>query len=551
LPERVDIIILGGGANGVAIARRCAQARKSVLLVERDDFACGTTSRSSRIVYGGSESLRQGSFRLLRESLRGRATLLHQQPHLVQPLDFVFAAAANSGSRLPLAAALWLYRQLDGNSNHLSSGDLEALGRQLDPVQRWSLYPCQEARCDFPERLVADWLRDACIAGAVARNHTTVLAIRAAEGRVRGVLLRDGLTGQESYVESEWVINATGPWLDLVRDLTDLTARTPLARGVRSSHLMLRPWPGSPTVGLQVTGIQSGPQASPNTTSRNGHTISITPWNGMLQVGCTHFAHAGDPSLASPSSGEIEFLLRSAAALFPSARLTPAAIAFSYAGVQPIPYLPTESLPPSGPDSIVRHVLHNHADEGAMGLLSVFGGTLATAADIARKTAHTMGLKQESLPDPQLVFGESGGVESTLQQWASAVHASSGIPRESAEAIARWHGRHAMCVIQTALRDPILAQPIVDGRPQLVAQAVEAVAYERAVTLADILLRRVPIALDQSWNEDSTVQAAARIAPALYWNERRMKEEIQAFEEERSRFLHKPRNLKLIPVIAA
>ncbi len=101
-----------------------------------------------------------------------------------------------------------------------------------------------------------------------------------------------------------------------------------------------------------------------------------------------------------------------------------------------------------------------------------------------------------------------------------------------------------MCVIQNALYDPILRRPIVDGHPQLVAQAVEAVAYERAVTLADILLRRVPVALDQNWNEDCTQQAAARIAPALYWSDARMKEEIQAFDEERNRFLFKPKNLK-------
>ena len=181
--------------------------------------------------------------------------------------------------------------------------------------------------------------------------------------------------------------------------------------------------------------------------------------------------------------------------------------------------------------------------------MSVFGGTLSTASALARKTAHTMGLRLDPLPAPELTFARSACIETTFQQWAHSVHSSTGIPRESTDATARWHGRHAMCVIQNALHDPILRTPIVDGRPQLVAQAVEAVVYERAVTLADILLRRVPVALDQNWNEESTLQAAARIAPALYWNERRMKQEIQAFEEERARFLHKPKHLK--PTILA
>ncbi len=567
MPERVDIIILGGGVNGVAIARTCARARKSVLLVERDDFACGVSSRSSRTVYGGLHALRQGSFRKLREALHGRAALLRDQPHLVQPLDFVLATPAiSSYPGLPLRAALWFYRKLGRLPPAASAADLESLRRSLDPAQGWTLSAYQEAQCEFPERLVADWLRDACTAGAIARNHATALAIRAADGRVRGVLLRDGLTDEECYVESEWVINATGPWVDLVRDLTGLTACTPLARSVRSSHLMLRPWPGAPTIGLHAAAIpspslfalQSSPlQASPlQGTQHKGRSISVAPWNGMLQVGSTQAVHAGDPALASPSAEEVDFLLTSAATLFPEARLSAAAIAFSYAGVQPIAppvgqsvvHAPGESLSVSGVDSC-RHVLHNHADEGALGLLSVFGGTLATASALAHKTAHTMGLHLEPLPDTQLAFGESCGVESTFRQWASAVHATTGIPQPSTEAIARWHGRHAMCVIQSALHDAILRAPIVDDRPQLVAQAVEAVAYEGAVSLADILLRRVPIALDQNWNEDCTRQAAARIAPALYWNERRMRDEIQAFEEERSRFLHKPKNLK--PTIVA
>jgi glycerol-3-phosphate dehydrogenase len=533
LPERVEIIILGGGVNGMALARMCAQARKSVLLIEREDFASGTSSRGSRIVYGGLQSLQRGSFRMLLDSLHGRAALLREQPHLVRPLDFVLASAAGSPhSGLQLRAALWLYRKFGRLPSAHSAANLESLRCALDLAQRWTLYPYHEAQCEFPERLVADWLRDACTAGAIVRNHAAVLAIRASEGRVRGVLLRDGLTGHECYVESEWVINATGPWIDLVRDLSGLTAPTPLARPIRSSHLMLRPWPGSPTCGIQAM-------------SRQGHQLSIAPWNGMLQVGSTHLDHIGDPSQAVPSAEELEFLLTSATALFPSARLTSAAIAFSYAGVQPVAHFHRENFSGFGADSIpYRHVLHNHADEGALGLLSIFGGTLATASALAQKTAHTMGLHLDLLPAPQLVFGESFGVESSLRQWAGTVHASTGISKQSAEATARWHGRHAMCVIQTALQDPILRTPIVDGHPQLVAQAVEAVAYERAVTLADILLRRVPIALDQDWNEDHTMQAAARIAPALYWNERRMREEIQAFEEERSRFLHKPKTLK-------
>jgi glycerol-3-phosphate dehydrogenase len=532
LPERIDITIVGGGINGVALARKCAQAGRSVLLVERDDFASGATSRSTRIVHGGLRYLEEGKLGRLRESLQGRAALLREQPHLVQSLEFVFAAGPKSRySAREIRTALWLYRKLGGLPPVSDGPEIEALRRTLDPAQHWALYPYQDAQCEFPERLVADWLRDACAAGAVARNHLAVLAICTAEGRVQGVRVRDSVTGEESYVNSEWVINATGPWVDLVRDLAGLAARSPLASSVRESHIMLRRWAGAPTIGLHAS-------------TTKGCPISIAPWNGMLQVGTTEASHSGDPSLAAPSAEEIGFLLSSANALFPQAGLTVADIAFSYAGVHPIPYCPGRSLRRIG-STADSHALHNHAAEGALGLLSIFGATLTTANSLARKTASTMGLHPpDSEPAPQSACEESSEVQNTLQQWASAVHASTGIPQESTQAIARWHGRHAMCIVHNAMHDPVLRMPIVDGRPQLVAQAVEAVAYEHALTLADILLRRVPMALDQDWSGDSTVQAASRIAPALSWSERRVKEEIQAFEEERSRFLHKPRNLK-------
>lgn len=534
MPERVDITILGGGANGVALARACAQADKSVLLVERDDFASGATSRCTRIVHGGLHYLEQGELGMLRESLRGLETLLREQPHLVQSLDFVFAAAPKSRySPLEIRAALWLYRKLGkvppSSSSAEIDAEIEALNRTLDASQRWALYSYQDAMCDFPERLVADWLLEGCAAGAVARNHTQVLAIRTAEGRVRGVIVRDRLTRQESYVESEWVINATGPWVDIVRELTGLNAHSPLSTGIRSTHLMVRRFPGASAVGLHVT-------------AKRGRSISVAPWNGMLQVGSTEVCHSGGPGLANPGEQEVEFLLTSVAALYP--HLTAADIVYSYAGVRPIAYRSSERLLHSEFGALAsRHVLHNHADEGALGMLSIFGGTLATAVSLACKTARIMGLSTPTCR-PQVAIGEANGVKNTLTQWASAVAASTGIPQMSTEAIARWHGRHAMCIVQTAMHDPRMRLPIIDGQPQLVAQAVEAVAYEHAVTLADILLRRVPVALDQDWNEGSTAQAAARIAPALNWSERRMREEIEAFQDERSRFLHKPVGLK-------
>ena len=115
LAERFEIIVIGGGINGVAIARECARAGRRVLLVEKDDFGSGTTSRSTRIIHGGLRYLENGEIGLVRESLRERERLLCERPHLIRPTRFVFAL--NEGSRhsaMELRAGLWLYKQLGG-----------------------------------------------------------------------------------------------------------------------------------------------------------------------------------------------------------------------------------------------------------------------------------------------------------------------------------------------------------------------------------------------------------------------------------------------------
>lgn len=523
----------------MALARECAQSHKSVLLLEKDDFGSGTTSRCSRIVQGGLRCLESGEIGMLRESLRGREALLREQSHLVHPLDFIIATDARSRySTLETRTALWLYRRLGRVPRTSAEGEIESLRRSLDVSQRWALYPFQEAQCEFPERLVADWLLDACATGVIARNHAEVRAIQTSEGRVQGVLVRDGITGEDSYVATEWVINAAGPWTDVVREMADLATSSRLVSGVRSSHLMLRRFSGAPTGGLLVH-------------SPDGRPLTLFPWNGMLQVGSTGVLHRGDLSLAEPTVEEIAYLLGSAASLFPKARITADDMVFSYAGVRPLAYRKRKSeLEPDLDVAASRYVVHNHADEGALGMLSMFGGTLTTAASLARKTALIMGLQSRRQAGAPVDTEDKSKMESTLQQWASTVHLATGIPQASAEAVARWHGRYAMSVIQAARHDPVLRTVIVDGQPQIVAQAVEAVVYEHAVTLGDILLRRVPIALSQEWNEYRTAQAAARIAPALGWNEHRTGKEIEAFEKERSQFLFKPKDLRRAGVAA-
>ena len=235
-----QVVVIGGGINGVAIARECARSGRRTLLVEQQDFASGTTSRSTRIIHGGLRYLEHGEIGLVRESLRERAKLLRERPHLVHPMHFLLALNEKSRrSALTVRTGLWLYRRFGSSTLADNSAELDQkrLERSLDSGHRWSVFSYEDAQCEFPERLVAEWAVEAAQAGATVRNHTQVLAIDVMHGRAKGVLLRDQLTGRDEKVEATWIINASGPWVDRLCQRSSIRSRR-LVGGVRGSHIV-------------------------------------------------------------------------------------------------------------------------------------------------------------------------------------------------------------------------------------------------------------------------------------------------------------------------
>src|ERR1700730_9715441 len=161
--QTFHVVVIGGGINGVAVARECARAGKRTLLVEQNDFASGVTSRSTRIIHGGLRYLEHGELNLVRESVRERDRLLRERSHLVHPVHFLLLLNEHSQrSAMKVRVGLWLYQRIEP---------------ALDAGQRWSMFNYEDAQCEFPERLVAEWLREAIEAGAVVRNHAEVLAV--------------------------------------------------------------------------------------------------------------------------------------------------------------------------------------------------------------------------------------------------------------------------------------------------------------------------------------------------------------------------------------
>src|SRR5215472_2803132 len=526
--QHFHVVVVGGGINGVAVARECARAGKRTLLLEQNDFASGVTSRSTRIIHGGLRYLEHGELDLVRESLRERERLLRERPHLVRSLHFVLALRQDAKhgllrSGLAVRTGLWLYRHLAGRTVAASaSANTRDLERLLDAGARWNLFSYDDGQCEFPERLVAEWLTEAIEAGAVARNHTRVLEAERAYGRVTGVRARDLLSGQEFTVGAQQVVNATGPWVDGVLGDSGIT-HPPLIGGVRGSHIVLPTFAGAP-------------QAAIYSEASDGRAVFVLPWNGMLLVGTTEVPDSRDPGRVRPEAEEVEYLLAAFNGLLPSHRATRSDIIYSYAGVRPLPHVDDLEL-----GAITRrHLLYEHDLEGASGMLSIVGGKLTTAGSLARQCARALKL---SVPEPTGILvaaAPANGIEATLCQWSRLVAAIAGISKASAAAMAEWHGRNALCIAREAQRDELLRKTLCPHTEHIVAEAVNAVTREQAMNAADVLLRRVPVALGGCWGEEWSRIAVERVGAALAWGAARRVQELEALVVERGAFLIRP-----------
>ena len=526
--QQFQVIVIGGGINGVAIARESARAGRRTLLIEQEDFGGGTTSRSTRIIHGGLRYLEHGEIGLVRESLRERKSLLRRYPHLIHPLEFLLALDDRSNrSALRIRAGLWLYRLIGGSGRKANRANesQERLERLLDAGRRWSVFNFQDAQCEFPERLVAEWLVEAIEGGAIVRNHTQVLAVDVRHGRATGVLIRDRLSGKEERVEGAWIVNATGPWADRVCQRSQIRTVRPMLGGVRGSHIVLPRFAGSPDSAVYSEAVDRRP-------------IFVIPWNEQILVGTTEVGDSGDPAKAQPSAEEVEYLLRSFTALFPRAGLSAGDIRYTFAGIRPLPYVSN-----TNPSAITRrHFLHDHKEDGAAQMISVIGGKLTTAASLARECVTKIGGSVANVSRTGVSVPHdpvAADMDPMLDEFVRYIAGIGGISESSASGIVEWHGRRSVAIARMALSSAELRAPLCPHTEHIVAETVDAVANECAMTLGDILLRRVPVALGACWSHECGREAALRIKSVMGWSEMQTATELETFELERSAFLRK------------
>jgi len=363
------------------------------------------------------------------------------------------------------------------------------------------------------------------------RNHTQVLAVDVRHGRAQAVLLRDRISGKEERIEGTWVVNATGPWADRLCLHSRIHTKNPMVGGVRGSHIVLPRFAGAPDAAVYSEAV-------------DGRPIFVIPWNEQILVGTTEVPDRSDPGRTEPSTEEIEYLLRSLRALFPRAKVSSNDIHYSFAGIRPLPFSAN-----ANPSAITRkHHLHDHAQDGAAQVISVIGGKLTTAAQLARECAAKVGAVP-SKTSLAMVSDES--LDPLLDQWVVDIADAGGISETSARGIVEWHGKRSLAIARMALSSAQLRAPLCQHTEHIVAEAIDAFSNECAVTLGDALLRRVPVALGGCWSQECSREAAARVGTVMGWSDEQIAVELESFETERCAFLRKPARAKYVLEAAA
>ncbi|MBI1809071.1 MAG: glycerol-3-phosphate dehydrogenase/oxidase [Gemmatimonadetes bacterium] len=372
--ERFDVLVIGGGITGAGVARDAALRGLRTALVERDDFASGTSSRSSRLVHGGVRYLEHGYLHLVFEASRERRTLLHIAPELVHPLQFTWPVYR--GARLPrwkIVAGLWLYDLLSIFRNAHPHRALSVAGvlaeeprLRHEQLTGGALY--FDAATDDARLTLANVI-SAVDAGAAALNYVEATALRTEAGRACGATVRDRRSGATFDVRARVVVNACGPWTDTIAHMEDPTA-PPALRGSKGVHI---------TVPADRIGNRN---AVTMLDPADGRVMFTLPQGDVTIIGTTETETHADPHEVRPSRADVQYLVDGANAFWPAAMLTLDDVITAWAGIRPL----VASHAANAGSASREHAI----TVGKQGVVAITGGKLTTYRAMAEEVVDTV-----------------------------------------------------------------------------------------------------------------------------------------------------------------
>lgn len=482
LQEReFDIVIVGGGITGAGIAREAELRGLDVALVDKNDFAWGTSSRSTKMAHGGFRYLSNGEFSIVRESTTERNWLRNHLPNLVRPVHFIFPCYADKkDSRRVIKIGTWLYDLLSNafskfkNYAKHEALDAEEVARAIPTLRTEHL----EGGSSFYDtnvddsRLTLETIKEAVFLGAVALNYARVDEFVHQDGLTRGVRVTDRETGDQFEVRGKQVVLATGIWTDELLPDHDQVIR--------------------PTKGVHIQYPRENFQLDYAVAMRNltdNRAYFVIPRNDIVLVGTTDTDYEGDFDACFTTKEDWDYLVESTRHYFPDVDMSLDQVISTYAGIRPLVREPGKSE-----SSVSRkHTIIDTPD----GLVTIAGGKLTTF----RKMAEEMLLhlrargvfpqlsKKKNLSKRPYLVG------ATREAWDREARAFPDVPADVKAHLYQQYGWGGIAIMEFARDDPALADRLVDHRPFIYAEIRYIVEHELAVHLVDVLCRRTEVML--------------------------------------------------------
>ena len=499
-----DVIVIGGGINGAGVARDAALRGLKTILIEKNDFASGSSSWSSRLIHGGLRYLEHFEFPLVRESLKEREVLLRTAPHLVNPLQLTIPVYRDrSRPYWKIWAGMILYDIFSFDKtlpSHrmLPEAKFKQIFRSVDKDNLGGGAQYYDGQVTFAERLCLENVLSAQNAGASVLNYVEVMELDIQNSRIKDVVCKDKLTGDSFTISGSKdavIVNTAGPWIDRVcekgnksgENLTIGDAKK--NGGTKGSHIVVNPFPGAPKSNLYVEA------------KSDGRPFFILTWLDKYLIGTTDLPYEEDIENIKADNSEIDYLLQETNNIIPSANLKRDDVIFTYSGVRPLPNSEGKK-----PGSITRkHIIFDHKKEGVDNLLTLIGGKLTTYRNVGEEMVDAI-LKRmkkspqpcrtDSLPLPGCIFPNDERIQKAIAEYSSIL---------SVSAIDRLffnYGAKAIEVLALTKDNPALREQISPNSPEIKAQIVYAVESELACTLVDILRRRTTLAMNGNYGMD-------------------------------------------------
>lgn len=530
-----DIVIIGGGITGAGVARDAALRGLRVALFDKGDFACGTSSKSSKLIHGGLRYLEQAELGLVFESVSERQVQMNMAPHLVRPLPFLVPVFEDSRVGLELMnVGLWMYDTMAlfrSPKLHKTMRGPEKV-TELEPDIRTEgltgaieYYDC----ATDDSRLVLENIQSAVQNGARCESYTEVVSIERDRGKVRGVRIRDSITERESLVECAAVVMATGPWSDRAIGKIGAGMTTPILSPTKGVHLVF------PHEKLPIT------RALTIMSPIDNRVMFAIPWRGRTVVGTTDTYFDGDPNEVHADAEDAAYLCKSANIMFPKANFSPDDVIATWAGLRPLIHEEAESAS----DVSREHQIYVNDD----GVILIAGGKLTTyrlmAKDLVKSAIRWLrDNKNDIFADRELkrprtkkrpLPGGVGFIDSSVkgvEMLAAAIAKESDLPLALTTHWAFTYGSRARELAHLVADDAKLQEPLQSDLPHTWAEIEYAIRNELVRTVDDVLSRRVPIlllGLDQGL--DILEAVADRMSAARNWDAERRDIEIARYKK--------------------